>query len=201
MAAPRGIVNLATKSGTNSYHGTIYEFNRVAALAANTYYEDATNYYLKSQGLPLLPHDQFTENRFGYSVGGPVIPKWKDKLFFFSSTEWNRVRSSGTQPMAVPTPAFLATTAPNVQNYFAQYGKLASYATSQGALPPPPNWPADLPAPLETVSLQVPINAGAGSPTNSWDTIDRFDYNLSDKTTMFFRYVGFKDIFFPGSNS
>ena len=33
------------------------------------------------------------------------------------------------------------------------------------------------------------------------DTIDRFDYNLSDKTTMYFRYVGFKDIFFAGSNS
>ena len=102
--------------------------------------------------------------------------------------------------MAVPTAAFLATAAP-FQNYFSQYGKLGSYATSQGALPPPPELAGGSTAPLETVSLKVPINAGAGPPTNSWDTIDRFDYNLSDKTTMFFRYVGYNDVFFAGSNS
>jgi len=196
--ASGGIVNLASKSGTNNYHGSLYEFNRVSALASNTYYEDATNYYNKTNGLPLLPHDQFTENRFGYSVGGPLLPKFKDKVFFFSSTEWNRVRSSGTQPFAVPTPAFLATAAPNVQAYFTQYGTLASYATVGQSIAVPgftgPN-------PLEIVSVKAPINAGAGSPINSWDTIDRVDYNPTDKTNMFFRYVGYKDLLFDGSNS
>ncbi len=196
--ASGGIVNLASKSGTNSYHGTMYEYNRVAALAANTYFEDSQNAYNRANGLPNLPHDQFTENRFGYAVGGPLLPRVKDKLFFFSSTEWNRVRSSGTQPFAVPTAAFLATTAPNVQAYFAQYGALASY-TTPGQTVAVPGFAG--PNPLQIVSVQVPINAGAGSPVNSWDTIDRIDYNATDKTNMYFRYVGFKDEFFAGSNS
>ena len=196
--ASGGIVNLASKSGTNSYHGSLYEFNRVAALASNTYYEDATDAFNKANGVAALPHDQFTENRFGYSTGGPLLPRFRNKLFFFSSTEWNRVRSTGTQFFAVPTPAFIASSAPNTQAFFKQYGALASYATIGQSIAVPG---FSGPDPLEIASLSVPVNDGAGNPTNSWDTADRIDYRLSDKTNLFFRYVGFKDIFFAGSNS
>ena len=63
------------------FHGSLYEFNRVSALAANTY-----------KTMPTISRSQgFTRNQFGYSIGGPIV---KNKLFFFSSTEWTRVRSN-----------------------------------------------------------------------------------------------------------
>jgi len=58
-------------------------------------------------------------NQFGYGFGGPIL---KDKLFFYQSTEFTRVRSSASTISLVPTPQLLAATAPNVQAYFNKYG-------------------------------------------------------------------------------
>jgi outer membrane receptor protein involved in Fe transport len=212
--ASGGIVNLASRSGGNAYHGTLYAFNRISALTAHTYYEDTQNALSREAGGTNGPADHFTANRFGYSVGGRVYPPLHDKLFFFSSTEWNRVRSSGTIPMAVPTAAFIAASSATTQAFFSQYGALSSAATVGTPLAAPSDYgvagtaPGDLTPgltavanPLEQVSLTVPTNAGAGNPTNSWDTLDRVDYIPTSKTNMFFRYVGFTDVLFPGSNS
>src|SRR6202022_5189084 len=54
-----------------------------------------------------------------YAVGGPIL---RNKLFFFQSTEWLRVRSNALLQAWAPTPQFLALTAPNVQSYFAAFG-------------------------------------------------------------------------------
>jgi Carboxypeptidase regulatory-like domain len=93
--ASGGIVNVATKAGSNLFHGTLFEFNRLSALASNDYDNNA-------QG---IPKGVFTRNQFGYSAGGRVI---KDKLFFFSSTEWTRIRSTGEVISIVPTPELIA---------------------------------------------------------------------------------------------
>src|SRR5712671_4839211 len=70
--ASGGVVNLVTKSGSNTFHGSAYEFNRVSALSANTFQNDSTG----------TPKGIFTRNNFGFSVGGPAI---KNKLFFFNN--------------------------------------------------------------------------------------------------------------------
>ncbi len=88
--ASGGVVNVVTKSGTNQFHGTLYEFNRASRFSSNSFQNNATG----------QPKSVFTRNQFGYSLGGPV---WKDKLFFFSGTEWVRVRSSQTDFAWVPT--------------------------------------------------------------------------------------------------
>ena len=67
----------------------------------------------------VFPKGKYTRNQFGFAVGGPIL---KDKLFFFGSTEWIRVRSTAVSIAAVPTPQFLALTAPNTQAFFSQYG-------------------------------------------------------------------------------
>src|SRR3954454_11317393 len=76
------VVNMVTKSGTNEWHGSGYEFFRNSAL-------DARNFF----NVVGSPQSQFHNNQFGGSVGGPI---WKDKTFFFTSYEGQR--ESGVQP-------------------------------------------------------------------------------------------------------
>ena len=212
--ASGGIVNVATKSGTNQYHGSLYEFNRVSDLASSTYNEAATNYAFRTGCCGVtapLPADHFTRNQFGYSVGGPVLPKFKDKLFFFSSTEWERIRSTGTEIANVISPQFLAMTAPATQNYFNTFGKVLN-ATPTGQVVTytdmvpvgSKNYSAATAAQLgntpifNTVAYQVATNDGAGDPQNAWFTNNRVDWNVSNNTTIFGRYAYQTDNLFPG---
>src|SRR3977135_896069 len=110
--ASGGVVNVVTKSGTNTLHGDAWEFNRLSAYTANTFDNNAHG----------VQKGHYTRNQFGYDVGGPIA---KDKLFFYQSTEWLRVRSSANLLAYVPTPQFLALTPANVQAWFNPYGDQA----------------------------------------------------------------------------
>ena len=72
-----GQVELVTKSGTNEFHGNVREYNRTAATAANSFFNNRSG----------IPRPQLTRNQFGGSVGGPVV---KDALFFFFDYEGRR---------------------------------------------------------------------------------------------------------------
>src|SRR6202140_1076287 len=87
-----GVINLSTKSGTNAFHGSAYEFIRNKVLNAN-------DFFANSSGTKRPP---FTQNQFGANVGGPVF---KDKLFFFSSYEGFRQRKGSLLTTWVPTAA------------------------------------------------------------------------------------------------
>ncbi len=94
--AQGGSISFVSKSGTNEYHGNVYEFLR------NNYF-DARNYFDGAKTSVLKQHD------FGVSFGGPVwIPKvynGKNKTFFFGSAEWFRNRAgAGSFQTSVPTP-------------------------------------------------------------------------------------------------
>ncbi|PYV13191.1 MAG: hypothetical protein DMG07_15230, partial [Acidobacteria bacterium] len=86
-------VVVATKSGTNGYHGSLFAFNRNRALSAKNFF--ATS----------LPKPPFNRNEFGGSAGGPIV---RDKLFFFGSFEGLRRRASATVISAMPTAALKA---------------------------------------------------------------------------------------------
>jgi len=192
-----GIVNVATKSGTNEFHGTIYEFNRVSALAT-----ESAN--LKGQFNP-SEKGVFTRNQFGYSVGGPVM---KDKLHFFQSTEWIRVRSADTQIALVPTPEFIAQTSPATQQFFSAYNLVAPITgniVTRGDIvadgdTPFSSLPAGLPV-FGEVFYTVPIDAGGGLPVNEYQLVGRGDWNISDRTTMYGRYAVQSQDFFEGASS
>jgi hypothetical protein len=113
-----GAVNVSTKSGTNGLHGSVYEFNRISTLASNGY----QNNYLHALNPGVSAKPRYTHNQFGYSVGGPVK---KDKIFFFSSTEWTRIRSAQNVVATVPTSGLIGMSASNMQDFFSNYGKLA----------------------------------------------------------------------------
>ena len=92
-----GQISLTTKSGTNAFHGTVYDFFQNSGMNANDPYSIV-------YGVPRTPYHQ---NQYGFTVGGPVyIPKLfngKNKMFFFASFEQLRNRSHGTMRAYVPT--------------------------------------------------------------------------------------------------
>src|SRR5216684_4398876 len=88
------VVNVVTKSGTNNYHGNVYEFFRNTVLNANAYCFPAI------QGIS-CDKPQFNQNQFGGTFGGPIK---KDRTFFFGSYEGRRIRQGIPSPaVTVPT--------------------------------------------------------------------------------------------------
>jgi hypothetical protein len=78
------IVNIATRSGTNQFHGEVFEYFRNNVLDARNLFN-----YVTTDSNPLNPQDQFRRNNFGASVGGPIV---KNHTFFFLSYEGLRHR-------------------------------------------------------------------------------------------------------------
>ena len=196
--ASGGMVDVETRSGTNNFHGSVYEFNRVSYLAANTFDNNARN----------LPRGIFTRNQFGYAIGGPIV---KDRLFFFQSTEWTRVRSQQTLLALVPTPEFIAASAPATAAYFNMFAgpadpingtvytkadlRAAGIITNPGgpfdALPP------DTPI-LGTANYRTSSDAGGGDPQNSYSLLARLDFNASENTKLFGRFALENAFLLPG---
>jgi outer membrane receptor protein involved in Fe transport len=206
--ASGGVVNVITKGGTNNFHGTAWEYNRLSAYTANTFDNNANK----------APKGHYTRNQFGYAVGGPIF---KDKLFFFQGTEFTRVRSAASILALVPTPQLLALTAPSVQAYFAKYGgatapfvstikKLRSdqapngidIAAGNGGYKARGTFDntvgTDVPA-FGLVNFLSPQDSGGGSPQNTHNVFGRMDYNLSTATQLYARVNWYDEVDFLGS--
>jgi hypothetical protein len=90
-------VALVTKSGSNSLHGSLYEYHRNTITSANDYFVKAAEV---RSGQPNVP-DKLIRNIFGASLGGPVK---KDRLFFFANYEGTRQREEQSTVRTIPTP-------------------------------------------------------------------------------------------------
>ena len=197
--ASGGIINVLTRGGSNSFHGSGFEFNRISRLASNGYNNNANG----------VPRGIFTRNQFGYTFGGPAI---KDKLFFFNSTEWTRVRSAGDLLAVVPTAALINASAATTRNFFGAH-TLQSNPTGTGftvaqvvvtfGLPAgnafaalDPNLQA-----FQLVRFTEPQDLGGGAPQNTYSMAARVDFNLSNKTLLYGRWARESKIFPDGSSA
>ena len=130
-------VSLITKSGSNSFHGSLYEFHRNTVTTANDFFNNAAGSYgpddlpvllgEKQAGDPIAPRPQLLRNVFGGSIGGPIK---KDKAFFFFTYEGFREASETPVIREVPLPTL---------------GQgIVRYRTASGASDPgcPPGTPA-----------------------------------------------------------
>ncbi len=207
--ASGGVVNVDTKSGTNEIHGSVFEYNRLSAYTANTFANDVDG----------IPKGTYARNQFGYNIGGPIL---KQKLFASFSEEFTRVRSAASETEDVFDPAFISLLPANVQSYFSKFatgalpssssvtaGQLVAagtFGTTGGVNNAFPLLngtgvvPASTPV-FDTVNFSAPFDAGGGVPQNTYNLVGRLDYNLSDKTQMFFRLARYRENDFQGAVS
>ena len=178
--------NIVTKTGSNEFHGSVYDYIRNSALAANTYYNDAHEF----------PRPVFNRHQFGGTLGGPIE---KGRLFFFASFEPIRVRSDTTNGFYVPTPQLLAISSPGTQAIFKRYplpkdlsttnvqtrtvcafGVTCNSQTQAGFV--------TIPA-FAFTSRPGPQDVGAGPPQNTVLATGRVDWMINSKTQAFARYA------------
>ena len=93
-----GQITMVTKSGTNQFHGAVFEYNRNAAFNANSWANDFS-------GLPKPPDN---ENNFGANIGGPVKLPWANSgnrktFFYFNWEAYHQAGGSSTSVLTVPT--------------------------------------------------------------------------------------------------
>jgi hypothetical protein len=118
-------VSLVTKSGTNKFHGTLYEYNRNSAGIANDWFNEQAQV---GSGLPNKP-PQLIRNTFGGSVGGPII---KNKLFFFATYEGQRTRETAQVLRTVPSLALRGANGnPPIIQYLDNSGNLHQLDATQ----------------------------------------------------------------------
>lgn len=208
--AAGGVINVVTKSGTSNYHGTAYEFNRASALSSNSYDSNARG----------LEKGSFRRNQFGYSIGGPAIA---EKLYFFNSTEWTKVRSSTPVISIVPSSDLIAASSEATRNYFGRFslinglpannddnagklytkGEIASLFSGTGGIIK--GGAFDKIKSDKVVFGQVQnmraADAGGGDPQNAFQSVARLDYNFSNKETVFIRLGTDRQTLFDGTNS
>jgi Carboxypeptidase regulatory-like domain len=110
-------VELVTKSGTNNYHGQLYEYHQTDAWNAAPFFRDALgSTFLQEQGQSAVP--KLKRNTFGGLIGGPIK---KEKLFFFASYQGQRASDQDSSFSGVFVPQGLgnfrdATTLANIAN-------------------------------------------------------------------------------------
>ncbi|HWB82593.1 MAG TPA: carboxypeptidase-like regulatory domain-containing protein [Bryobacteraceae bacterium] len=115
-----GTANLITKSGTNSLHGSAYEFNQTSNLDANSFFGNKSG----------SPRPAYHYNQFGVTSGGPLwIPKvfnGKNRVFWFFGYEGLRDSDPATSPLETGSPAYFVTvpTAAERQGDFSALLKL-----------------------------------------------------------------------------
>ena len=185
---PGAQVNVVLKSGSNDFHGSVYEFHRNAAL-------DARNFFAPSNE----PAPKYIRNQFGVSFGGPVR---RDRSFFFVDYEGGRSREGLTRVTNVPTAAERA-------GDFSQslLGRPRNPLTGQpfdgGVIPGPFIHPVgrSIAALYPLPNRAAPFANFVSSPTQRDDNDHfdaRLDHLLNEKTSLAFRYsLGDRRFFEP----
>jgi Carboxypeptidase regulatory-like domain/TonB dependent receptor len=179
-----GQFNQTIVSGTNQWHGRLYEYFQNRNLNAI----DASN--ARTQTGPNFINPGFDNNRFGGQVGGPI---WKDKLFFFTNHEYNPVHQTlGSSFICAPTALG-----------YTQLGALPGVSQANlGALKQAEGTATAPASPTSNcASIGATVTGGAAAAelgeidftpsifNNTYTTANSLDFNLSEKDQMRLRYI------------
>jgi len=183
-SASGGVVNLSSKQGTNTLHGSAYDLLKNRVLDADSW---LNNYQNAVFGPKTTTKPIDTQNDFGASVGGPVRVPWlyngKDKTFFFFNYEGFRQVNGGTSLLSAPTQAMLggdfsALLSPiNIDGQTIQPIQLYDYTTCTGANQGKPcqayanNKITEAPDPVFVAASKV-MPSAPSSATSPYDNIN-----------------------------
>jgi hypothetical protein len=167
-------MNIITKSGTNNFHGTLFEFFRNEAL-------DAKDYFNQGKKSPLRL------NQFGGNLGGPII---KNKLFFFMNYEGDRTHITNINALYEVPSAYVRSLIvdPRMAPVLAQFAPLPAGCTS---IPAPASCavPGSEDAANPAGGAQLVYDPAAFPDTLREDTGSvKLDWNIAEKDRIFFRY-------------
>jgi Carboxypeptidase regulatory-like domain len=190
-------VNLVTKSGTNAFHGGLYEYNRNTQTAANDWFNKQSEL---ASGLPNIP-GKYIRNTYGGDVGGPVK---RDKLFFFGNYEGSHIRENEQVERTTPFASLKAGELKYLSN-----GNVVTLSPAQIAVMDPncsgngtcPWGPGDDPNMLALLNEYPTANGSAlgdglnfgsfsfssDAPINLNTTIVRLDWYATPKHRLFVR--------------
>ena len=199
---PGANVNVVSKSGTNSWHGTAFEFLRNGQLDANGFFynRDTCGSTFKGKS---CPKQVLTQNQYGGVIGGPIK---KDKLFVFGSYEGTG-QKNGVDPdgfSTIPNYPVIPAGARNTQSWVSAL--IAGNCNSLGFSPVPPlSCSATSVAPVALKMLQLtnadgsyyfPTNPTGGTVSfaipaifNEKQYIANGDYLVNDKNTVAMRFL------------
>ena len=155
---PGGQISIVTRSGTNQFHGTAFDYLRNNIFDANKWFNGYTNN-------PPLPKAEERQNDFGGTIGGPIL---KNRTFFFFSYEGLRLRLPQTVLALVPDLTSRQNALPAVQPFLNAF-PLPNGADDAATNVAQDNSSFSNPATLDAYSLRI-------------------DHKLSDKLTLFGRY-------------
>ncbi len=175
------ISNLIYKSGTNSLHGSAWDRLSNSSLDANDH----------ANVLAGIPKPKYRENIFGFTLGGPLK---KDKLFFFTSYQWDNYRSSADGgDLMLPTAAGYSV----LQQYAASNPRIAAMLAAYGNLRGNPNRsPAFIPLGLDSngmdrgsVAMGLVNRIGVPLDYDSPEFDAKGDYLITPNDTLNLRYI------------
>jgi len=161
-----GVLNVVIKSGTNSFHGSAYYFNRNEALAASDWFTP-----------PGSPTSELRNNQEGFSVGGPIV---KNHTFFFINYEQQNYKQALTAPGTTPSAAWVSE---------------AEAIMTRDGVPVNPLMLNLINNLYPANSLTGPATeynyAGAGiNLSNSYNGVIKLDHQFNEKNNIAFRYFG-----------
>jgi hypothetical protein len=178
-----GTVEVETKSGTNKFHGSAYEFLRNEAFNAHNYFDP-----------PDTPKPPYKKHEFGYTIGGPI---WKNHTFFFWSEGWRREN----------VPQNFYTSVPSAANRKGDFNDVCNVPDPTDC-PIDPNtgnpYPGNrilsidpnakallgmIPLPTVNTSLGPVFEAAVPQPMRWREELFRIDQDINQKNRATFRYI------------
>jgi carboxypeptidase family protein/TonB-dependent receptor-like protein len=197
-----GVINLSTKSGTNQWHGSAYEYLRNKVFNSNEYFLKGSQIKAGQKNEP----PPFTQNQYGATFGGPAI---KDRTFFFFSWEGYRLRSGTVFTTTVPTLAerggdFSAAGVPTIYDPLTVDPLCAANATCGRTAFAGNQIPAGrinatslfllkfIPPPTDPTALTNNFVKAASTGGNVDEYVGRVDQNINSTNRLFGRFSYWK---------